>query len=361
MAALTVAAFTTLVIDVLGDGRSPWSLPPAAAFVLLATFGYGPVERAVQRWYAYAYIGMLLSLGLGVFAFSAASVGATLMLVVLAIRATLLLPLPAVAAVVLPLPLLHAGMELDEGLREGLALFAAAGFAVVLTKVLMREQQARAELARTHAELAVAHERLREYAAQAERLAAVQERNRVARDIHDGLGHALTVVQMQIKAARAVLAPDPARADTMLAKAQDQAEEALREVRRSVSALRESRPPLPEAVRALACDAGVPTEVDVSGTVRTLLADAEEALFRAAQEGLTNVRKHAGASRAVVVLDYTRPSAVRLEVRDDGSYSGPGSGFGLLGLRERAAGLGGTLSLTPAPGGGSTLLMEVPG
>jgi signal transduction histidine kinase len=356
MAALTVAAFTTLVIDVLGDGRSPLSLPPAVAFVLLATFGYGRVERAGRRRYAYAYISMLSLLGLGVFAFSAASVGATLMLVVLAIRATLLLPLPAVAAVVLPLPLLHAGMELDEGLREGLALFAAAGFAVVLTKVLMREQQARAELAR-------AHERLREYAAQAESLAAAQERNRVARDIHDGLGHALTVVQMQIKAARAVLAPDPARADTMLVKAQDQAEEALREVRRSVSALRESRPPLPEAVRALAGDSGVPTEVDVSGTARTLLADAEEALFRAAQEGLTNVRKHARASRAVVVLDYSRPAAVRLEVRDDGSFSEPGSGsgFGLAGLRERAAGLGGTLSLTPAPGGGSTLLMEVPG
>jgi signal transduction histidine kinase len=356
MAALTVAAFATLVIDVLGDGRSPLSLPPAAAFVLLATFGYGWVEQRGERRYAYAYVSVLLLLGLGVFAFSAASVGATLMLVVLAIRATLLLPLPAVAAVVLPLPLLHAGMELDEGLREGLALFAAAGFAVVLTKVLMREQQARAELAR-------AHERLREYAAQAESLAAAQERNRVARDIHDGLGHALTVVQMQIKAARAVLAPDPARADTMLVKAQDQAEEALREVRRSVSALRESRPPLPEAVRALAGDSGVPTEVDVSGTVRTLLADAEEALFRAAQEGLTNVRKHARASRAVIVLDYSRPAAVRLEVRDDGSFSEPGSGcgFGLAGLRERAAGLGGTLSLTPAPGGGSTLLMEVPG
>ncbi|GIE34061.1 hypothetical protein Ait01nite_071060 [Actinoplanes italicus] len=354
MAALTLAAFTTLVIDVLGDGRSPWSLPPAAAFVLLATFGYGWASQ--NRRLRYAYIGMLLLLGVGVFAFSAASVGATLMLVVLAIRATLLLPLPAVAAVVLPLPLLHAGMEVDEGLREGVALFAAAGFAVVITKVLMREQQARAELAR-------AHQRLREYAAQAETLAAAQERNRVARDIHDGLGHALTVVQMQIKAARAVLAPDPARADTMLVKAQDQAEEALREVRRSVSALRESRPPLPEALRALAEDAGVPTEVDVSGNVRTLLADAEEALFRAAQEGLTNVRRHARASRAVVVLDYTDPSAVRLEVRDDGSFSEPGadSGYGLLGLRERAAGLGGTLSLTPAPGGGSTLLMEVPG
>jgi hypothetical protein len=92
MAALTVAAFTTLVIDVLGDGRSPYSLPPAAAFVLLATFGYGRVERAGRRRYAYAYIAVLSLLGLGVFAFSAASVGATLMLVVLAIRATLLLP-----------------------------------------------------------------------------------------------------------------------------------------------------------------------------------------------------------------------------------------------------------------------------
>jgi signal transduction histidine kinase len=155
----------------------------------------------------------------------------------------------------------------------------------------------------------------------------------------------------------------------VLAKAQDQAEEALREVRRSVGALRERQiaVPLPEALRALAAEtsaAGVPTEVGVTGDARPLLAEAEESLFRAAQEGLTNVRKHACATRAELVLDYSRPAAVRLEIRDDGAGStadGQPTGFGLLGVRERAALLGGRMNLESSPGHGSTLSVEVPG
>jgi signal transduction histidine kinase len=97
------------------------------------------------------------------------------------------------------------------------------------------------------------------------------------------LGHSLTVVQMQVKAARAVLGSDLTRAEAMLAKA----EQALTEVRRSVSALREwrSSAPLPEALRDLAREAsaaGVPTEIDVSGPARPLPAEAEESLYRAA-------------------------------------------------------------------------------
>src|SRR6185312_10034739 len=158
----------------------------------------------------------------------------------------LLLPVPAAAVVVAVVPFFHVGMSPRDGLREGLGLLAAAAFAAVVTKLLVREQRAREELAAAHA-------RLREYAVQAETLAAAQERNRVARDIHDGLGHALTVVQMQIKAARAVL-PAESAADPVLAKAQEQAETALAEVRRSVSTLRGPRldPPLPEALHALA-------------------------------------------------------------------------------------------------------------
>ncbi|GAA1862950.1 sensor histidine kinase [Asanoa iriomotensis] len=354
LAALTVAAFVTLVVDVVAAHRSAVSLGPAVAFVLAATFGIGPVERRPERWPRYAYIVLLFMLGGAVFTSSGASVGATLMLVVLVSQTTLLLPMPAVVVVVALVPFFHAGMAFAEGLREGLGLLAAAVFAAVLTRLLLREQAARRQL--------------REYALQAERLAAAQERNRVARDIHDGLGHALTVVQMQIKAARAVLASQPDRADEVLAKAQDQAEEALREVRRSVGALRERQPavPLPEALKALATEtsaAGVPTDLDVTGPVRTLGEEAAESLFRAAQEGLTNVRKHAAAGRASLTLDYSRPAVVRLEVRDDGSGTGPrdGEGFGLLGVRERAAHAGGRMSLESVPGKGSTLRVEVPG
>jgi signal transduction histidine kinase len=348
MAALTVAAFLTSVADI-GGGHG-FALLPGFLFTVAATLAFGPVEGR-GRGLRYAYVGVLVGLGFATFVLSGASVGATLLLVVLVIQATLLLPAGAVAVVVALLPFLHTGMAFTDGLREGVGLFAVGAFAAVVTKLLMREQQARRALAR--AQLKV------------EALAVLEERNRVARDIHDGLGHALTVVQMQIKAARAVLAARPERADEMLVKAQAQAEEALRDVRRSVGALREQRPPvpLPEALRTLTEAAGLPVALDVRGDRRALPAEAEESLFRAAQEALTNVRKHADAGSATVVLDFRGPATVRLEVCDDGRGlpDTEGDGFGLVGIRERAARLGGRLDVSSAPGAGTTLLVEVPG
>jgi signal transduction histidine kinase len=99
----------------------------------------------------------------------------------------------------------------------------------------------------------------------------------------------------------------------------------------------------------------------VAGASVRLVSAAEESRLRAAQEGLTNVRKHAHASRASLLLDYTGPAAVRLEVRDDGAGLRGGSGFGLLGVRERAAHAGGSMKIESVVGLGSTLSVEVPG
>ena len=109
--------------------------------------------------------------------------------------------------------------------------------------------------------------------------------------------------------------------------------------------------------------AGVPTELEVTGTVRPIAAAADEALYRAAQEGLTNVRKHAAAGSAQLVLHYRDDGTVRLEVCDDGRgrRRARGDGFGLIGLRERAERLGGRVDLESAPGAGTTLRMTVPG
>jgi signal transduction histidine kinase len=190
----------------------------------------------------------------------------------------------------------------------------------------------------------------------------------VARDIHDGLGHHLTVVQMQLQAARAVMPSDRGRADELLASAQDQTRSALEEVRRSVAALREprARGPLLEALEGLAGEssaAGILTRCTAVGTPRELPPDVEETLFRVAEEGLTNVRKHAQATSAALVLDF-REGAVRVDVSDDGVGSGgaaPGrSGFGLAGLRERVERLNGVLVLQPGAGGGAILRAEVP-
>jgi signal transduction histidine kinase len=363
IAVLTGCGLLTTLVEATG---MPWPGAVAATatgFALLAVLGFGWVNRRSGRRrtvLAAGYVLVQLALGFVVFTLAGGGYGATLLLVVLVSQAVLLLPLPAAVAVTATVPLVHVGMSWGDGLRSGLGVLGAAVFTAVITVVLQREQQARRELAE-------ANDLLRGYAAQAEQLATTQERNRVARDIHDGLGHHLSVVQMQVQAARAVLAADPARADAVLAKAQQQATEALAEVRRSVATLREPRTslPLPTALEGLVAEtsaAGVPTGFRVDGPVRTLSAESAESLFRAAQEGLTNVRKHADATSAQLLLRFGVDTAC-LAVSDDGrGLPGTGSqGFGLLGLRERATRLGGRLDVVPAAGGGTMLRMELPG
>jgi signal transduction histidine kinase len=368
LASLTLVALLTVAVEAT-DAPEP---------LLAVTLGtvYAVTAIAVPPWIgtrrlphrrplAAGYVVVQFLLGVVVFTLSGAGVGATLLQLVLVCQSVLLLPLPAAAVVTALVPLVHAGMGWADFARNGMGSLGAAVFAAVVTALLQREQRSRAELAE-------ANEQLRGYAAQAEELATTRERNRLARDIHDGLGHHLTVVQMQVQAARAVLPSDPARADDVLAKAQVQASEALAEVRRSVATLRGPRtaPPLRTALEALVAEvsaAGVPAVLAVAGAERRLPAEAEESLFRSAQEGLTNVRKHAGAASARVTLTYGDDGTVRLTVRDDGrGLPTPRCGedthaFGLVGLRERAARAGGQLSVASVPGGGTELLVEVPG
>ena len=193
----------------------------------------------------------------------------------------------------------------------------------------------------------------------------MRERTRVARDIHDGLGHHLTVVGMQVQAARAVLATDHGRADGLLAQAEDQTRQALASVRESVATLREPRPaaPLSDQLRTLAAEsatAGLPATVEVDGRERWLPDDVQVALYRVAQESLTNVRKHASAQAAKVSLAYLEDS-VSLEIVDDGRGLGPGSGFGLVGIRERVESLGGSVTIESSPGAGVCVRVDVPG
>jgi signal transduction histidine kinase len=368
LAVLTCVALLTVVVEATDDPHPLLAVAlgvtyAAHALAALPWLARQPLPR--RYWLTAGHVCIQLPLGALLFGAAHAGVGATLLLLVLVSQSVLLLPLPAAAVVTALVPLVHAGMGWADFARNGLGLLGAAVFTAVVTELLQREQRARGELAE-------ANERLRGYAAQAEELATTRERNRLARDIHDGLGHHLTVVQMQVQAARAVLSSDPGRADDVLAKAQRQTSEALTEVRRSVATLREPRtsPPLRTALEALTREvsaAGVPAALEVVGTERRLPAEAEESLFRSAQEGLTNVRKHAGATSARVTLTYGDDGTVRLGVRDDGrglpvpERREDARAFGLVGLRERAARAGGHLTVASVPGGGTELLVEVPG
>src|SRR5262249_15796053 len=190
---------------------------------------------------------------------------------------------------------------------------------------------------------------------------------RIARDIHDGLGHYLTVIHVQLEAAQTLLARDPNAARQALLKAQELTREGLADVRRSVALLRGSglQRPLVAAIEKLAdeCSAdGIETALKLSGRPRALSEHVEVTLYRAAQEALTNVRRHARASHLSIELAFAPNDGIRLRVEDDGvGADGVGQGFGLIGLRERAESVGGKIAVKSVQGRGFTLEVELPG
>ena len=242
---------------------------------------------------------------------------------------------------------------------------AAYAFTIVFTIITKQALEARSRAEALRHELELANAQLRAQAAQTEELATTRERNRVAREIHDGVGHYLTVVKTQLDAASALLPAQPERARESVNRAAQLAAEALADVRRSVGALRTdtTRPPLPEALRELAAHGEPAPALTVEGEPRPLPSGVEHALFRAAQEGLTNIRKHARATNALVRLDFRTPQRVVLELADNGVGADPQAhptGFGLLGLRERIELLGGTVNSGNRLEGGFALRVEVP-
>lgn len=252
----------------------------------------------------------------------------------------------------------------QSGLQAVVNYSAGFAFTIVFTIITKRALLYQSRERKLRLEIEAAHEKLRAYAAQAEDLATTRERNRVAREIHDGVGHYLTVVKTQLDAAEALMPTHPDRARDAITKAAKLTGEALDDVRRSVGALRTdtARPPLPEAVKQLAALGEPATAIAIEGTPRQLAPAVEHALFRAAQEGLTNIRKHARATTASVRLDFREPKRVRLELSDNGvgAHGANGSGFGLTGLRERIELLGGKVESGNRAGGGFALSIEVP-
>lgn len=190
----------------------------------------------------------------------------------------------------------------------------------------------------------------------------------MAREIHDGLGHYLTTIHMQIQAARAVMKADPQKAQESLATAQSQTQAALVDVRRSVSALREmpgDSTTLREEIEKMlkGCEnGGITSEIKVIGATRTLSPQAILTVYRTVQEGINNAVKHAKPSHICVTIDYSQSSEVRCIIQDDGvGAENIEGGFGILGIRERVNMLNGKVDIVTAPGSGFRLDISVPG
>ncbi|MEU7895504.1 histidine kinase [Nonomuraea sp. NPDC049152] len=206
-------------------------------------------------------------------------------------------------------------------------------------------------------ERAVQLEREREL--EAER-AAELERARIARDMHDILAHAVSLMVVQAEAGPVVVRSNPARAEAAFDAIATAGRDAMVQLRRMLGVLKEEegpRAPQPTIadLSSLVSQVPLPVSLHVYGTARALQPDLEVAVYRIAQESITNVVKHAGASRADLVLRWT-DDALSIEVTDDGAGSGlalPSGGNGLIGIRERAAACGGTATAGPrtdAPG-----------
>ncbi len=247
-------------------------------------------------------------------------------------------------------------------------------FMQIMARVIHSDDASRKRTEQLLSDLEASHVKLQAYAAQASELAATEERNRLARDIHDTVGHYLTAVNIQLEKALAYRDRDPAEAAKAIRDAKTAAGDALREVRRSVGALRSSdtsfslRSALEELVQGAGAD-GIEIRWRISGDEDTYDRVTLMVLYRVAQEGLTNIRKHAGARKVDLEVDLG-PEMAHLHLRDDGrgfdpsgleaANLGSDDSFGLRGLRERLDAIDGHLTVQSAEGEGTELIADAP-
>ena len=223
----------------------------------------------------------------------------------------------------------------------------------------IRQAQARAELMRVQA------------AAQA----AMEERLRIARELHDMVAHSIGIIAIQAGSGRRVFDASPDEARDALAAIEATSRETLSGLRTMVTGLRraETGPgpgqaplgPAPgladiERLAATALDAGVQVDVDWHGSREPLPADIDLSAFRIIQEAVTNVVRHAGTGQCQVLIDQEH-GQLSIEVTDSGrGGTAAGTGYGITGMRERAALLGGDFSAGPRPGGGFRVAARLP-
>lgn len=260
------------------------------------------------------------------------------------------------------------------GFQYGLAplpIYTGANFFFgIVAYALAQANQARRRGQQLLDELQQSHQRLQEYAARIEELAVAEERNRLAREMHDAIGHHLTVSAVQLEAAQRLIAKDPDRAAGLVAVVRGQIREALDELRQTVAALREPLEAgleLGSALKRLALGFEQATGITVNQILPAEIPHLPEthriALYRAAQEGLTNIGRHSGAKEAW--LQLTLDNNISALLISDNGVGLPteiyrGSSFGLRGLRERADKLGGDLIVEPRAGGGTQLIFRLP-
>ncbi len=240
-------------------------------------------------------------------------------------------------------------------------------FALCLVFVLLLISAVRSER-QSREKLMVANEQLRQYALRIENQATLQERNRIAREIHDSLGHSLTALNLQLETALKLGQSNPAKAQAFLERSKQLGSKALSDVRQSVSTLRtdplQGRP-IEEAIASLAEDFQRSTGLSLTCSMsleRDLPAEINTACYRITQEALTNIFKYASATEVKIQLK-AMPSNLRLMIEDNGkgfNLDQTTTGFGLQSMRDRTLALGGQFKINSAPASGCRITADIP-
>lgn len=270
-----------------------------------------------------------------------------------------------IIALLVTLGLLAAAVILETGLVTADIVYACLlGTSGWLAGRTIASRTMRADLSEQRAALA-------EQEAQWQAASAVtEERLRIARELHDVIGHSISVMTLHVGGVRRLLRPEQSKERAALEAVERTGREALVEAQRLFGVLRASEPDEPSPAPGLASvadlleparAAGVRAALTVTGQVRPLPVGLDLAAYRIVQEAVTNVLRHAAASRVDCTVDY-RPAAVDLRVIDDGTgHAGAGpDGHGHIGMRERAALYGGTVDIGPRPGGGYAVHAVLP-
>ncbi|MDZ7962019.1 MAG: sensor histidine kinase [Aulosira sp. DedQUE10] len=234
-------------------------------------------------------------------------------------------------------------------------------FVLLLMNTVLSERQSREELA-------VANEKLRQYALKIENQATLEERNRIAREIHDSLGHSLTALNLQLETALKLSQSKPDKAQDFLVRAKELGSKALQDVRQSISTMR-SHPlqeqSLEQAIRLLLEDfhhANGFSPICLINLENALPSELKIAIYRIIQESLTNISKYAKATEVRIEIDKI-PKALRLSIQDNGrgfDFKQNTTGFGLQSMRDRSLAIGGVFNIISAPGTGCKITVDIP-
>jgi signal transduction histidine kinase len=366
-AAAYIAVGGVAVAEALNMPFGPRFWATAGGLVLFAAalFFAFRRERSLSRAGFVALAAVLTVLAAGISAAGAHPLYGTILMLVVCTLVGMSLPVAPSVAWAAVCVLCLAGTLLLRGEREWLTdtmTFSAGFFAFVAFAVsFRRSQQARAESQELLTELQGAQGRLRE-------MAVMEERQRLAREMHDAVGHRLTAAAVLLEGAARLIPADPDRAARIVESSRVQVKEGLAELRAAVTALRGAETAgrgLEETLRALTDVFAQASRAEVSLEVQPGIPepDPERAtvIVRTVQEALTNVLKHAGAARVRLTL-RRETGAYLLVCADDGR--GPaartGQGFGMPNLQSRAARFGGSVELRPGEGGGAVLSLTLP-